>query len=89
MEEELKFLKAAVDFDILLAATREAVELYFEGDGIPVKYDVPESTKGMSTMKKVHEITVYNTGLKYTNILNYIQYLLLLLWREKSNQLHL
>lgn len=35
MGEEIKFLKASIDFDILLAATKEAVELYFEGDGIP------------------------------------------------------
>jgi hypothetical protein len=51
MEEEIKFLKASIDFATLLAATRQAVELYFEGDGIPVKYDVSESTlnKSMST----------------------------------------
>lgn len=44
MVDEIKFLKASIDFDVLLAATREAVELYFEGDGIPVKNEVVEST---------------------------------------------
>ncbi len=33
--EEVKFLKAQIDFETLLETTREAVELYFEKGGIP------------------------------------------------------
>lgn len=45
--EEVKFLKANIEFDILLSTTREAVELFFEGNGIPAKYDEEVSKRSM------------------------------------------
>jgi hypothetical protein len=47
--EEVKFLKASVDFDILLSTTRDAVELYFEGAGIPAKQEEEDTKQSMST----------------------------------------
>ena len=73
MVEEVKFLKATIDFDVLLATTREAVELYFEGDGIPVKYDVSSesSSKSMSQHSRYHEHTHTHITLKRILVLSF------------------
>ena len=48
MVDEVKFLKTSIDFDVLLATTRNAVELYFEGPGIPVNLQEEDDIKSMS-----------------------------------------
>jgi hypothetical protein len=48
MVDEVKFLKATIDFELLLATTRDAVELYFEGPGIPANYVEEQNKRSMS-----------------------------------------
>lgn len=75
MGDEIKFLKSTIEFDILLSTTREAVELFFEGNGIPAKYD-----------EEVNKRSMYCTPYSTLIIHNKHQYLIMKRVKRSGNR---